>query len=321
MPLSPGSKAHLLATAEKGKRDWATIDIDQLRAMNEAHELAYDVVAPRLAVEYRIMIPTPDGGTIGIEIYVPRSSEPDVPMAVMLFLHGGGWVMCSTNSHGNMCRYLCDKAGVIGINVDYRMAPEHKFPTAVNDAATALDWACANIASYGGDPDRIIVAGDSAGGTLATVLAQRSARGEGPPVIAQALFYPSVSMGDHDGFPSFEMFGSGEFGVSAQGCDWITGLYLTDPAQRDDIRFSPIKAPALEGSPPTLLITAEYDPLRDEGEAYAKRLREAGIPVEYHCFAGAIHAFMSMPKLMPDGYVALDLAARFLSRQAMAPLA
>ena len=227
--------------------------------------------------------------------------------------------MCSPQSHANMCRYLCARTGVLGVNVEYRLAPEHKFPTALEDSIEALQWVAANIAQYGGDPEKIVVAGDSAGGNLAAVIAQQSARGVLARIAAQALFYPSVGMGVRERFPSWQTLGGGEYGISEADAEWMTQLYLDSPEQRYDIRFNPILAESLHGGAPALIITAEFDPLLDEGKAYAARLAAAGTPVEAHCFPGMIHAFMSMPKAMPSGYRALNVAARFIAEHAGNP--
>ena len=222
--------------------------------------------------------------------------------------------MCSPKSHANMCRYLCARAGVLGVNIEYRLAPEHKFPTALEDCVAAFEWVVTNIAEYGGDPDKIVVAGDSAGGNLAAVLAQQSARGRLAQIAAQALFYPSVGMGVRERFPSWQTLGGGEYGISQADAEWMTELYLESPEQRHDVRFNPILAESLYGCPPALIITAEFDPLVDEGKAYAARLAAAGTPVEAHCFCGTIHAFMSMAGAMPTGYGALDVAALFIAQ-------
>jgi len=319
MPLLPEVEAFLKACAEELPRDPGSDTVEEMRRITETREARFDVEAPAMGSEFRRRIPVA-GGTIDIEIYVP-SSLSKRPAGVLIFLHGGGWVLCSLASHANMCRYLCAKAGVIGVNVGYRLAPEHLFPTALDDAAAALDWVAANIDAFGGDPSHIVVAGDSAGGGLAAVLAQRAARGEAPRLAAQALFYPSVGMGVRERFESWRRLGDGGYGVNSDECEWMMGLYLSSGEQRTDPRFSPILAEDLEDAPPTLIITAEYDPLLDEGRAYADRLRAAGGAVEYHCFLGAIHAFMSMAGGMPVGYAALDLAADFITGHANAPAA
>ena len=286
-----------------------------MRRANDARELRFDVHAPRMLQERTVTLMRADDAALSLEIYEagPRSSSP---RGVLFFTHGGGWVMCSPKTHANMCRYLCAAAGVIGVNTEYRLAPEHKFPTAVDDALAALEWVATNISRYGGDPGKIVVAGDSAGGNLAAVLAQYSACGTGPRIAAQALFYPSLGMGVRGRFPSWSAFGSGEFGISQADADWMTELYLQSPEQRYDVRFSPILAQRLNGSPATLIITAEFDPLVDEGKEYAARLAAVGTPVEEHCFEGMVHAFMSMAAAMPTGYQALDLAARFIAQHA-----
>lgn len=286
-----------------------------LRRANDARELRFDVRAPPMLREEIAHFTVTDGSALALEIYepYPRSARP---RGILFFIHGGGWVMCSPKSHANMCRYLCARAGTLGVNIEYRLAPEHKFPTALEDCVGAFEWVVDNIARYGGDTGKIVVAGDSAGGNLAAVLAQQSARGRLARIAAQALFYPSVGMGVRERFPSWQTLGGGEYGLSQADADWMTELYLASPEQRYDVRFNPILADSLRGSPPALIIAAEFDPLVDEGKAYAALLTAAGTPVEAHCFAGMIHAFMSLAGALPTGYRALDIAARFIARHA-----
>ena len=312
MPLLPEVHAFLKACSEELPRVVRGDGLAEIRRVTEAREARFDVQAPAMWAERKVTIAGTEGGEFEAELYIPRAPL-ERPMGTLLFLHGGGWVMCSVASHANMCRYLSAKADVIGVNVGYRLAPEHKFPTAVDDAAAALTWVHSNIARYGGDPESIIVAGDSAGGNLAAVLAQRAARGDGIPIAAQALFYPSLGMGVRERFASWQRYGTTEFGFSAEECDWMTDLYLASVEQRTDTRFSPILSASLQGAPPALIIAAECDPLVDEGREYAKRLLQAGGLVERRCFRGTIHAFMSMAGAMPVGYKALNLAARFIS--------
>lgn len=318
MSLLPEVRSFLKACSEEWPRTVLADGLDEIRRVTEAREARFDVQAPAMWAEHRETIAGTDGGAFQIEFYIPRAPA-ERPMGTLLFLHGGGWVMCSIASHANMCRYLCAKSDVIGVNVGYRLAPEHKFPTAVDDAEAALKWVYSNIAQYGGDPERIIVAGDSAGGNLAAVLAQRAARGEAPRIAAQALFYPSVGTGVRDRFGSWRRYGTKEYGFTIEECDWMMDLYLESPEQRTDTRFSPILAASLQGAPSALIIAAEFDPLIDEGREYAERLLAAGGQVERHCFPGTIHAFMSMAGGMPVGYKALDLAARFICENVRRP--
>lgn len=315
MPLLPETRAFLAAAGAETPRIDRSSGILAMRLANDARELRFDVRAPAMLREEMTTFTVKDGTALALEIYEPYPPSAR-PRGILFFIHGGGWVMCSPKTHSNMCRYLCAKAGVLGVNIEYRLAPEHKFPTALEDCVSAFEWVVANIAHYGGDADRIVVAGDSAGGNLAAVLAQQSARGRLAGIAAQALFYPSVGMGVRERFPSWQALGGGEYGVSQADAEWMTELYLQSPEQRYDVRFNPILAESLQGSPPALIITAEFDPLLDEGNAYAARLTAAGARVEAHCFAGVIHAFMSMAEALPTGYRALDVAARFIAQHA-----
>ena len=249
-------------------------------------------------------IPGP-AGEIPIRIY--RGSTRS-PAAGLVFFHGGGWVVCGLDTHDVICRAIANRAGETVVSVDYRLAPEHKFPAAVDDAYAATCWVSANAAELGIDPGRITVGGDSAGGNLATVVSMLARDQQGPAIACQALVYPVTDLGSLD-TPSHLEF--------AEGCKltrammvWFRNHYLTSEADGLDPQASPLRAANLAGLPPALILTAECDPLRDEAEAYAARLKAAGVEVLLHRYAGMIHPFFSMSGVIPQAQDAFHAVAR-----------
>ena len=247
-----------------------------------------------------------DAGGIGARLYRPNDRTD---LGLLVFFHGGGWVIGSLDSHDGMCRRLAVASGHAVLSIDYRLAPEHPFPAPLEDAITATRWAHANVAALGCRADRLAVGGDSAGGNLAAVVAQLAP----VPLVHQLLIYPvtDVSMS----FPSIDENAAGYF-LTKEGMAFFVGHYLSgDAGSPDDPRVSPLRAPehVLAATPPALVITAEYDPLRDEGEAYATRLAEAGVTTSHVRFSGEIHAFASMADYLVDGRCALVLAGAALA--------
>ena len=248
-------------------------------------------------------IPGP-GGDLGVRVYWPTTPAAD-PAPVLLWLHGGGWVIGDLESADPTARRLAEGAGVVVVSVDYRLSPEHRAPAAIEDAAAALAWTVAHADDLGIDAARLAVGGDSAGGNLAALLCQR-ARAEGGPAIAfQMLVYPVTDL--TQSHPSYEENAEGYL-LTRATMTWFIGHHLDGIAPEDPI-VSPLFAESVEDLPPALVITAELDPLRDEGEAYAARLRDAGVPVEAVRYDGQIHGFFAMDALLDDAKVALDHAA------------
>jgi acetyl esterase len=234
-----------------------------------------------------------------------------------MYFHGGGFAAGSLDTHAQTARYLCQNANVTVVAVGYRKSPEHRFPAAVNDALAATEWVAANAREIGGDGSRLAVAGDSAGGNLAAVVCQLAKARGGPRIAFQALFYPLMDF-TLASSPSRSQFGGGDFFLSNEDMVWFRELYLAEPSQATDPRVSPGLAPDVSGLPPALILAAGCDLLVDEGRAYADRLRSAGVPVEYRCFEGTIHAFMSFTGAIPLGRDALSHAASRL-RTALHP--
>jgi acetyl esterase len=271
-----------------------------------------DVDPPRVARVEDAAVPGP-GGDIPVRRYWPRDVQ-GAPGA-LLYFHGGGYVIGDLDTHDNICRRLCCDAGTVVVSVDYRLAPRHGFPAAVDDALAAFDWLCAGGASsLGADGLRLAVGGDSAGGTLAAVVA-RHARDRGVPLRAQLLLYPVTDLAGR--YPSHDEHAATP-PIPQPVQDWFWELYLgpggaADPALRRDPRVSPLHAASVEGLAPAFVLTAGLDPLRDEGAAYAERLAGAGVETAYHCAMGTVHGFLRLGRLIPAAGDALAAAAAFLA--------
>ena len=243
------------------------------------------------------------GATVPIRIYKPEGKGP---FPICLYFHGGGWVVGDLDSHDHVCRSLARRGSAVVVNVDYRLAPETKFPGALDDCASALKWAASHAEALGGDPRRIAVAGDSAGGHLAAGLALRMRDQRGPRIALQLLIYP-VTDNLFD-TASYGAFADG-YGLTRTNMQWFWECYLRTPADAANPWNVPLKAD-LRGLPPAFVVTAEYDVLRDEGEAYAKRLHEAGVPVRCVRYSGMNHGFIRMAAVYSQADRAVtDLAA------------
>jgi acetyl esterase len=238
-----------------------------------------------------IVIPTQAGG-MPARLYSPSSSA----RGLVLYFHGGGWVVGSLDGWDASVRSLAVASGCDVVSVDYRLAPEHVFPAAADDAYDALVWAASPAGLAAGRP--IVVAGDSAGGNLAAVAALRARDFGGPPVALQVLVYPVVDC-DLDR-RSYREYDGDEFILNRRDMTWFWDHYTPDPATRVNPYASPLRAPSLAQLPPAYVVTAEHDPLRDEGFAYADRLRAARVPVEHRHFGSQIHAFFTFAGLLDD---------------------
>ena len=221
----------------------------------------------------------------------------DRPAPVVVFFHGGGWVACTLETHDPYCRALAKEAGVVVVSVDYRLAPEHKFPAGLEDCLSATEWVLAHAAEIGGDESRVMVGGDSAGGTLAKVVALLL-RDKGVAKLAgQILLYPAAA---HYNPPTASYLENAEgFGLTRLGMIWFWDHYLSEKSEAKDFRVAPLLALSLSGLPRAFVVTAEYDVLRDEGQAYAKRLAEAGVEVTEVFAEGMNHGFAASPNEFP----------------------
>lgn len=255
-----------------------------------------------------IRVPGP-AGDIRVNLYAPQPKSAG-PLPLLVYFHGGGFVVGSLESYDRLCRALANRAGCLVASVDYRLAPEHKFPAAPDDCHAALNWLAAHASEIGADPARMAVGGDSAGGNLAAVTAL-TARAQGPKLVFQMLIYPCV--GPRQDEPSHFEFAE-KLLLTRKNILWFMEQYLRSEADRDDWRFAPLLAPDLAGLPPALLIVAGYDPLRDEGVAYAERLKAAGVPVEFTNYEGMVHGFFSLSGAIDAGRQAIAQAAAALRR-------
>jgi acetyl esterase len=315
--IDSASGAFLEAMRAGGGKPLYELPVDEVRAniRGASQQLAVPPAAVDRVEDRRIPVP---GGDIGLRIYSPRRLDAATRLPIVLHFHGGGWVAGDLDTHDAIARFYSANADAIVVSVDYRQPPEHKSPTAAEDSYAALEWAAANASEMSGDPDRLAVVGDSAGGNLATVVCRLAKERGGPGICYQALIYPAVDLRDpvdDPTYPSRRQFGQGDYFISMRDMAWFRGHYLGDVTREPhDPRVSPIAAADLRGLPPALVVTAGCDVFRDEGRAYADRLAADGVPVEYRCFEGAIHAFMSFAGVIPLGVEALSFVASRLKQ-------
>jgi acetyl esterase len=242
-------------------------------------------------------------GEIPIRIYTP---EGEMPKPVLMFFHGGGFVLGNLDEFEPFSTFLAAGGGCIVVSVDYRLAPESPFPAALDDAWAATQWAAAHASSFNGDPTRIAVAGDSAGGNLAAVVSALAGDQGFPKLIHQTLICPWVDLSvASESTDSFRHFGEGLW-LSTASTHWFRNHYLRDLDQSEDARVSPLRARSLRGLPPSLVILAEYDVLADQGRSYAQRLQAAGVPVVQSCYPGMLHDFVTLPGLFTPAWNAID---------------
>lgn len=278
---------------------------EQIRA-TDIRRFAEVPCPPVADVEDR-MIPGPRG-EMRIRIYRP---DMDGARPVVVFFHGSGFVICSIETHDGLCRQICLRAGVVVVSVDYALAPENPFPAGPDDALAATLWVAANAAGFGGDTGRLALAGDSAGATMAIVTAMRLRDAGGPPIRAQLLMYPVTNYPD-PAPPSYSLRGKG-FGLTAGAMRYFWHHYLAMPADAAHPHASPLRAPDLGNLPPAYIVTADYDPLRDEGEAYAARLVTAGVETAFVRYTDMNHGFMQWAGVIDRVDEALDAACAWMA--------
>jgi acetyl esterase len=236
------------------------------------------------------------GREIAIRVYRPGEARGALP--VVVFFHGGGFVMGTLDTHEPYCRALAAEAGVIVVSVDYRLAPENKFPAGVEDSLAATEWVLAHAGELGGDERRVFVAGDSAGATMATVAALLLRdRGEAPRLAGQILLYPVAAYCDPPTVSYVEM--ATGYGLTRKGMEWLWGQYLNDASEAKDFRAAPMMAKSLAGLPRAFVVTAEYDVLRDEGQAYARKMKAEGVDVTHVFAEGMNHGFAASANEFP----------------------
>ncbi|RMX08052.1 alpha/beta hydrolase [Corticibacter populi] len=292
--------------ARAGHPPLYTLSAQKARQAYSLGSQVLEETAPELARTLDTRIPARDGHAMPVRLYVPQAATGQALPAV-LYLHGGGFTIGGIGTHDVLCRRLAHNTGAAVVSLEYRMAPEHRFPTAVDDTWDALAWLARHGRAWELDAGRLAVAGDSAGGTLAAVLALL-ARDAGLPLHAQVLIYPGTCA--HQDTPSHRCYANGPV-LSKPMIDWFFDQYIPQ-AQREDWRFAPLLAPELDGVAPALFVLAECDPLVDEGIAYADRLRMAGVPVQLELFRGVAHEFIKMGRALREAQQAHAAIGAFL---------
>jgi acetyl esterase len=303
MPLDADAKALLDMVKLAGRPEIETLTPDEAREMFRA---AREALAPEpmpIAELRDLTMPGPDGGHVRLRLYRPRV---DAVLPALVFFHGGGWVIGDVETHDTACRHLAVRGDCAVVSVDYRLAPEHKFPAAVDDCLAATRWVVDNAAGLDIDPARLAVGGDSAGGNLAAVVSLLARDQGGPQLRFQMLLYPALDAAMP--YDSINRYAEGYL-LTRAGMRWFYDHYARTRGDIDDWRMSPLRAADLAGLPSAFVLIAGYDPLRDEGEAYARRLQTVGGRVTYRCYAGQIHGFMTSGRIIREAAVALDEAA------------
>lgn len=302
--LHPEVQMALRLLALAPESDFEKLPLAEARAQVTAEAAAFG--GPPIPLPSVVDMQIPGGaGPIRARLYKPAAVEA-AALPLLVYFHGGGWVVGNLDSCDSVCRFLAAQAQVAVLSVDYRLAPEDPFPAAVDDAVAAMRFAVTNAQELGVDNAAIAVGGDSAGGNLAAVVCQQAVAGHCPMPAFQLLFFPVTDTSAKT--RSYELFGDGYFLTDAQ-MDWYIGHYLPDPADRLDRRASPLLADDLTGLPPAYVAVAGFDPLRDEGEAYARRMRDAGVAVALHRHSSLIHAFVNTTGVGTTGREAMLQAA------------
>lgn len=306
--LDPDAAAVYKAFQEAGRPAYETLTAPEARDYYMQARLVSNPEPPELKSAEPLSIPAPHG-TIPARVYTPKTLRTKEGLApCLVFFHGGGWVIGNLETHDVVCRKLAHEGELIVISVDYRLAPEHKFPAAVDDAVTATNWIAANASKLGIDAARLMVGGDSAGGNLAAVVSLHARDHGGAKLAGQVLVYPATEFArTHASHREPET----SILLTHSVIGWFANHYMGD-ADRSDWRASPARAKTLAGLPPAYVLTAGADPLRDEGDEYAARLKEAGVPVAYKHFPGQFHGFFTMGKLLKQADVAVTDIATWL---------
>ena len=299
--LDPDAAAVFKAFQEAGRPAYETLSAPQAREFYSQARFVSNPEPPELKSVEPLAIPAAHG-SIPARVYTPKILRKAHGLApVLVFFHGGGWVIGDLDSHDVVCRKLADEGQLIVISVDYRLAPEHKFPAAVDDAITATKWIADHASRFGIDASRLMVGGDSAGGNLAAVVAIAARDGGGPAIAGQVLIYPATDFAmTHPSHRDPET----SILLTHSVIKWFRDHYLNGTADIHDWRASPVRAKTLVGLPPAYVLTAGGDPLHDEGDEYARLLKEAGVPVTSRHFPGQFHGFFTMGKLLQQANVA-----------------
>jgi acetyl esterase len=299
--LDPDAAAVFKAFQEAGRPPYETVSPAEARELYLKGRAVTNPEPPELLSVAPLAIPSPQG-SIPARLYTPKTLRKANGLApCLVFFHGGGWVIGDLDSHDVVCRKLAHDGELLVISIDYRLAPEHKFPAAIDDAIAATKWIADHATQLGIDPSRLMVGGDSAGGNLAAVVALAARDGDGPKLAGHVLIYPATDFAmkhPSHGEPETSIL------LTHSAIKWFCNHYLNGPGDIDNWKASPARAKTLAGLPPAYVLTAGADPLRDEGDEYAKRLKEAGVAVTYRHFPGQFHGFFTMGKLLQQANVA-----------------
>ena len=297
MPLRDEITAFLTEMAASGAKPIEESTPDEVRALVADLKELFGT-GPEMARVEEHTISGVDGGSFPVRVFVPEGT----PRAVLIYYHGGGWVIGAIDEFDTLARKLAARTGCAVVLPDYRLAPEYRYPTAVDDAYATLEWVAGHVGDIAGADVPIVVAGDSAGGNLSAVTAQRARDRGGPAIAFQGLVYPVADADlDNASYTAEE----NQLMLTREGMIWFWDHYAPDEAQRKETDASPLQADDLSGLPPAVVILAEYDVLRDEGQDYADRLRESGVPVEVHVHPGQMHGFFTL-LMLPGHDEAID---------------
>lgn len=310
MALDEATSGLLGQLAESGAKPISQMTPEEARGLGGMLRELYGP-GPAVAREQQFTVPTPDGDSITLRVLAPEA-----PTAVLVYYHGGGWVIGALDEFDTLGRLLVEATGATVVLVDYRLAPEHRYPTAAEDAWTALGAVSDRLAELAGrgpgaDPAPLVVAGDSAGGNLAAIVSRRSALEDGPALAAQVLIYPVT---DADTGTASYTDPANQLMLDRDAMIWFWDHYAPTAADRAHPDASPLRADDLDrlALPPALVLTAEHDVLRDEGEAYAEKLRAAGVPVEHRRVPGQMHGFFTMVNVLPGSAEGISWLAEHL---------
>ncbi|MBI2741100.1 MAG: alpha/beta hydrolase [Rhodospirillales bacterium] len=308
MALDPESQRLIDLMAAANRPAWNTLSAQAARDLYLSLRPAAQGPRPAEAKVVDRTIPGP-AGELAVRIYRPASAPPDAKLPCLVYAHGGGWVFGNLDSHDVLCAQFALEAGIVVFAIDYRLAPEARFPGAFDDVVAGLEWVAANGASIGVDTAKLAIGGDSAGGNLAAAVAIWARDSGGPKLRLQLLAYPVTdAVGRAESYRRYE----DGYGLNAATMEWFFDHYTPDKGSRGDWRVSPLRAKSLAGLPPALVITAGYDPLRDEGRAYAFRLHQEGTQADLVEFGGMLHGFLSSPMLLHGARRGTSLAAAAL---------
>ena len=294
MALDPESQRLIDLMAAANRPAWNTLSPQDARAQYLALRPAAQGPRPAEVKVVDRTIPGP-AGELPVRIYRPTSAPADSKLPALVYAHGGGWVFGNLESHDVLCAQLAIEAGIVVFHIDYRLAPEARFPGAFDDVVAGVKWVAANGGSVGIDTSRLAIGGDSAGGNLAAAVSIWARDNGGPKLRQQLLAYPVTDAVARS--ESYRRYEDG-YGLNAVTMEWFFDHYTPEKATRGDWRVSPIRAASLAGLPPALVVTAGYDPLRDEGRAYAFRLHQEGTQADLVEFGGMLHGFLSSPMLL-----------------------